>query len=177
MEGNDSYVTSILEKKGDTYITKLLNPIRLGVGHNAKIALCDLQYCHDNSQFKNAPNSTVFIAIPRLTKAPKNETRGKTYEVKFISCRPENAEYTPQSLIDALNVEFKAKLPSKFRPDQCQFIYNQNVDRTELTLDGPGAGVEAQDQVTLIVYHPLSRYLGFTNSTQASATYCFVSNS
>ena len=60
-------------------------------------------------------------------------------------------------------------MPSKMKADQCRFSYNESLGRTELSIDGSQT-IASEDQVTLVVFSNLSRYLGFSTSPR---TFCF----
>ena len=73
-------------------------PLNLGVNHKAKVALCDIYYINDTPQFLNARVAIFDIAIPKYTRDKKGHNA-------FVRCRIENAEYTAESLCQALNEE------------------------------------------------------------------------
>ena len=150
---NDCYVNiQIRQNVKREYVAKLMTPLKLGVNHKAKVALCDIYFINDTPQFLNARVSIFDIAIPKYTK-------DKNGEVDFVRCKIENAEYTGESLCQALNEEILSKTSSEFQPRQCQFLYNKWLDRVELRIDGHSA-VPDDSKVCLVVYWPLSYYLG-----------------
>ena len=94
--------------------------------------------------------------------------------VVFTRAQLENGEYNLENLCSSLNSELQSKMPSSFYPSQCQFIYNSVIDRAEIRIDG-NSSLAPEDRWTLVVYHPLSAYLGLTDRTDRRATFAFVS--
>ena len=183
----DQYMILSLARVSDEYHVKLLSPLKLKPGHKAKIALCECTFKNDNEQFYNIErNSGVEVAIPRYTTSVKKETRDDTQSkddketrddkitVEFESCHLEQGEYSPQTLCDALNANIKSKFPSEFQEDQCKILWNETINKVELRLDGNVRGIAPDLRVTLIIYPPMSQYLGFSGLDQPRS-YCFVS--
>ena len=170
----DLYATLILEKDGNGYIAKLATPLKLKPGHKTKIALCQISYRNDNDQFHNLIKDAFFaVAIPRYTKAI-NETRDDKVTINFVRGSLEPGEYTPSVLCRDLNNELTSKLPSDFKPEQCRFIFSPSSRRFEVSLDGQAEGVPPDMRTTLILYWPLSWYLGFSPSKERRS-FVFVS--
>ena len=202
---NDFYVTTTLDHiDQDIYKTKLLSPIEIRPGESVFAALCNISYMSEYNSFQNLSNAAIDIAIPRFCKeedeirpprsviseaAPGLElgrdllqavnldqelSQFSTSKLKFIRCRLENGEYSGETLCDALNSEIQSKMPSAFDPNQCRFIYNNIIDRIELRIDGSPI-IAAEDRCTLVVYAPLSHYMGFTSTVDRQSSFCFVS--
>ena len=136
------------------------------------VSVCDVTYNHDPLAYKNCPRGTLQIAIPRYTKDNPPAPGFATTGTPFLTCRIEDAEYSRESLVDSLNSELRNKLPSSFKGREFQFVYNSNIDRIEISVDG-SPNVFTPDRVTAIIFHPLSKTIGLTKSDEASASYCF----
>ena len=188
----DFYVTLDCEWVGDVYKCKLIKPINIAPGVKLYVAMCTIAYKHDFREFQNLPEAKFEIAMPRYsgTKnnvdttpqtdisaksdiSPNDEPESRS-SLTFIRCSLENGEYSPQKLCKALNTEIKNKFPSSFQQGQCEFQFNECVQRVELRIDGSD-NISPPDRVTLIVYYPLSYKLGFTLQQSYRATFCFVS--
>ena len=91
---------------------------------------------------------------------------------KFVFCEIENGEYDPESLCQSLNKELQNKMPSIFRPNSCKFIWNANIARVEISIDG-STSLDPDSRATLLVYYPLTFYLGLTKLRQKGASRCF----
>ena len=198
---DDLYVTLELTHVGnEVYRAQLPSTLFIRAHDKIVVSLCDISYItEDLSTFKNVEQPLLAIAIPEYTSGPvikmvdkstqtvENEEQsgrgitfeepfdtpeGRKSELQFVYCRLENAEYTAESLVDSLNVEIKSKLPSRFRKDQCRFLYDKTINRVQLRLDG-SQNVPQNERVTLAIYSPLSYYLGFVNYIGPRATACF----
>ena len=63
-------------------------------------------------------------------------------------------------------------MPSIFRPNSCKFIWNANIARVEISIDG-STSLDPDSRATLLVYYPLTFYLGLTKLQQKGASRCF----
>ena len=164
---NDFYATMLLEKQENEYVGKFLTPLEFKVGHIPSLALCDFCFEDNSARFNNAKVSVFDIAIPKYT----NDASGKT---QFKRCQLENGEYDGAQLCESINAEIKNKLPSTFKKDKCYLALNERINKVELRIDG-SSNVPEKERVTLIIYYPLSYYLGFTIKKERSETFTFVS--
>ena len=164
----NTYATLTLEKESHhEYVGNFRSPMNLGVNHNARVALCDLYYSYNSEKFDNAAVSIFDIYIPCYTNTPDGKPAS-------IRCELENARYTPKTLCQSINNEIISKMPSDYNHNKCKFTYNSILNRVELRLDGKHP-VPASERTTLVIYHPLSYYLGWTNRPDKRITFVFVS--
>ena len=165
----DTYATLTLQKDKDDYVARLRTPLSLGINHNARVALCDIYYARrENDGFDNASISVLDIFIPKYTYQEDGTPDG-------IRCQLENAQYSAASLCRALNNEIAAKMPSEYNKNKCFFWFNTQLNRVELRIDGTDS-VPQDERATIIVYHPLSFYLGLTDDPERRISFSFVSN-
>ena len=175
MDNKSFYMYLKIEKstiKSDEYVAKLVSPILIGRDSDMYVSLCDISYDHDPYAYKNCPRAVLQVACPRYTKEAPKLSSLATPTIPFLRCELEDGEYSERTLCDALNDELKNKLPASFKGRECQFVYNPHINRIEISIDG-NPNVFATYRFTLIVYHPLSKTVGLTESDEASATYCF----
>ena len=190
---------------GELYKAKLGAPIDIRPGEEIQVALCNISYSNSRSAFWNAPVSVFEIYNEKMckdfgpsvtpilrddgaeaidvddlssrTSPPSLEEVDKMSpfsNVVFIRGWLENGEYSLESLCSSLNSEIQSKMPSTFRKDQCCFIYNPVIDRAEIRIDG-NKSIPPEDRFTLVVYSPLSAYLGLIDRVDRRATFAFVS--
>ena len=194
---NDFYLTVLLEhKKEDLYCAKLLCPIEMKPGEKVQVALCDISYEGSSTEFQNGEDAIFDIAIPKYCSTSmfggvgddngnnwneeslySNGWKNGPYQstdITFIRSRLENCEYTGATLCESMNREIKSKLPAAFEMDQCRFMLNESSNKIELRIDG-SSNIPPRDRVTLVIYSPLSYYLGLIDYISPRATFCFVS--
>ena len=197
-DSNQFFCTLTLEKKTKTdmhYVVDLKTPILLNQA--AQVALCQLHYQNTSQLCRNLPNGLIQIACPSITgreekailsshssspdptpvptPVPTPDPKPKPIpQAKFISCQLENGEYDASTLCEALNVELSHKLNSMWRKKKCLFKFNNVINRVELSIDGD-AQLKADDRCTVVIYYPMSKYLGLTIIDKATETFCFVS--
>ena len=161
---SDVYMSLKLKRNSKKeYVAELVTPLVLGSGHAAKVSLCDVQYLNDNDQFNNAKVAIFDFAWPRY--CTETDANGNQ-EVKFTRCQIEKTEYTPATLCNAINQEILSKMHSSFNLRMCEHLYNPQCNRVEVRIDGrdyPNVKTDPLDLCTLILYWPLTLYLGFTN--------------
>ena len=206
-ENDDFYMTLNLEKREITqdYCVNLTSPLKINSGEKVSVSLCELSYVNESKTFYNTERAVIDVALPSLTGRQKSSTSKPLFhspmeldsedpsfddpqspltppdppskpDPKFIKCQLENSENDGSSLCEALNTELSHKLPSSFRKRQIFFKFNELINRVELSLDGSEMTKE-DDRATLVIYYPLSLYLGLTKTEARNQTFCFVSNS
>ena len=174
----DQYMSLSLTKDPNSsdLLVRLINPVPVNHAKDLYVALCSLNYEYEGSSLHNCSRAIFAFAGFKYAGVLPNPSPGLwlsgTRTKKMISCEIENAEHSPSSLVSALNRELVCKLPSTFPSGACNFIYNPDINRVELTFDGSDVLPE-DDRVTLVVYWPLSRYLGLTQSPVEVTGYCF----
>ena len=178
----DQYITLVLKKdpKTSDFVTQLLSPIYVNYSKNLYVALCSINYEYVSAaSLQNCQKAIFGFASIKYTGV-KEPNPGlwapgqwsATREKVFVNCELESAEHSAQSLVSALNRELQSKLPSFFPSDACKFLYNPDIDRVEITVDGSNV-VPENDKCSLVLYYPLSRYLGYTQSKTTIPGFCF----
>ena len=165
--------------KDDLYHTKLIGPLNIQPGARVSVALCNLSYVLDPKEFGNAKEAIFKMAIPKfcMRSGPGSDMEkslATKSTVQFITCQIEDGEYTAETLVATINSEIVSKFPSTFRDNQICLLYNRTINRVEVRVDGTEI-VPQNERATLAIYQPLSRLLGFTESTDRGKTFCFVS--
>ena len=174
----------------ETQNAKLILPLGIEQRNDIFVALTYMVYHHSTRRYDNIQLAIFDFGMPKLTTVqvpdpdpgPDPEPDPgpgpgpgfyKTVpKVEMVRCQIERAEHDGESLCNSLNVELKAKLPSQFRGDECKFIWNKDIARAEITIDG-SPSISPESRATLILYWPLTYYLGFTRSHSHGASYAF----
>ena len=129
---------------------------------------------HDSSSTPD-PTDLAPDPTPDPRPDPKPDPQPKpSPQANFVTCQLENAEYDASTLCQALNVELSHKLNSMWREKKCLFKFNNVINRVEISIDGD-AQLKPDDRVTVVIFYPMSKYLGLTIIDKATETFCFVS--
>ena len=162
--------------KTEERIVKLINPFPVNRRDDLYVSLVYMTYRDESSAYYNAPESVFEFLMPKCTRPKATKTDEKspfaTPEAQFVYCTIENAEYNPETLCQSLNKELQNKMPSLFRPNNCKFIWNANIARVEISIDG-SLSLDPDSRATLTLYNNLAYFLGFTNLRQGNVSVSF----
>ena len=159
-------------------VVKMISPFSVDNRNDLYVCLSYMNYVHDCDDYNNAKLAIFEFAQPKSTGYEREEVEGESYgpastaKTKFLRMQIENAEHSGESICHALNQELRAKLCSNFRSKECQFIWNAQINRVEISIDGSSL-IEARSRATLIVYYPLCNTLGWTDQHERGRSFQF----
>ena len=189
-------VDIVNDPRFSTQNANLILPLSIQQRNDIFVALTYMVYEHSTRLYDNVKLAIFDFGMPKLTTVQvpdpnpdpdpgpdpgpgfrfRNELCPGVYKtvpkVEMIRCQLENAEHDGKSLCNALNEELKHKLSSQFDPDSCKFIWNKDIARAEISIDG-SESIPADSRATLILFYPLSFHLGFTRTQAPGASYAF----
>ena len=163
-------------------------PLVLPVYGHLLMGLSKFEYIDDTSE-QNTERAIFYLAIPKYCPKkskpplPTNSSQPgpsprpiSSDSIEWIRSYVEynNTCYTPSTYAKSLNKEIASKLPTEVDKNKCKIWYNPIVNRFEVKIDGDEP-TPPELRATLILFSPLSRYLGFTESAAPNASFTFVS--
>ena len=157
----DEYIHLISEPNGSKseFSNKLAQEYLFPAEHKTFVALKEISF----------PRALKSQHIKRKSAAEEDKVRlGILVPYitgnQFREIEVEDGYYTAFDLVKVLNERFKAILGIQYETRTCRLVYNQNIDRIEIIINGEDSNLS--HRVSLLIFPPLAIYLGLSKTKE-----------